>query len=134
MKVYYDERQRLHDPQTYLSRGQLRRPQEVPARSHAILAGLRALGHEASAPTDHGRGPIERVHDAGYLHFLETGHRRWHEVPEDWGEEIVSNVFVRPAGPPRGILADTPRRSQRHRRAPRRSRPAVPGPPRRVRW
>ena len=106
MKVYYDERQRLHDPQTYLSRGQLRRPQEVPARSHAILAGLRALGHEASAPADHGRGPIERVHDAGYLHFLETGHRRWHEVPEDWGEEIVSNVFVRPAGPPRGILAE----------------------------
>lgn len=106
MNVFFDPRQRQHDPQVYLSRGQMRRPQEVPARSDEILAGLKSLGHEVLAPEDHGRGPIEQVHDAGYLAFLETGYRRWHEVPEDWGDEVVSNVFVRSATPPRGILAE----------------------------
>ncbi|MEE4300922.1 MAG: histone deacetylase family protein [Pseudomonadales bacterium] len=106
MKVFFDPRQQLHDPQSYLSRGQMRRPQEVPARSDEILKGLRALGHEILQPDDHGRAPIEAVHDAGYLDFLEHGYRRWHEVPEDWGEEVLSNVFVRSAAPPRGILAE----------------------------
>ena len=106
MKVFFDPRQQLHDPQTYLSRGQMRRPQEVPARSEEILRGVRSLGHAVLEPTDHGRGPLEAVHDPGYLDFLEHGYRRWHEVPEDWGDEILSNVFVPPTAAPRGILAE----------------------------
>ncbi|MEQ8860448.1 MAG: histone deacetylase family protein [Pseudomonadales bacterium] len=106
MKVYFHPKQNLHNPQSYLSRGQMRTPQEIPERSARILQGIASLGHEVREPTDHGRGPIERVHDAGYLTFLETAYRRWHEVPEDWGDEVMSNVFVRSAKPPRGILAE----------------------------
>ncbi len=106
MKVYFHPKQNLHNPQSYLSRGQMRTPQEVPARSAHILKGLADLGHRVLEPTDHGRAPIERVHDTGYLEFLETAYRRWHEVPEDWGEEVMSNVFVRSASRPRGILAE----------------------------
>lgn len=106
MKAFFDPRQQLHDPRAYLSRGQMRTPQEVPVRSEEILKGLNDLGLEVLTPGDHGREPIERVHGAGYLEFLETGYRRWHEVPEDWGDEIIPNVFVRSAAPPRGILAE----------------------------
>lgn len=107
MKAYFHEKQNLHIPLTYLSRGQMRTPLEVPERTGHILAALRELGHEILEPADHGRAPIERVHERGYLDFLETCHARWHEVPEDWGEEVMSNVYVRYADrPPRGILAE----------------------------
>jgi acetoin utilization deacetylase AcuC-like enzyme len=106
MKAYFHPGQSLHVPLTYLSRGQMRTPMEVPARTEHILKGVERLGHQVLEPGDHGRGPIERVHDAGYLQFLETAYRRWHEIPEDWGEEVMSNVFVRTARPPRGLLAE----------------------------
>ena len=106
MKAYFHSKQNLHVPQTYLSRGQMRTPLEIPARTEHIRRGLESLGHRVLEPTDHGRAAIERVHDAGYLAFLESCHRRWHEIPEDWGDEVMSNVFVRPVSKPRGILAE----------------------------
>lgn len=105
MKAYFHPKQNLHVPRSYLSRGQMREPQEVPARTEHILAGLASLGHTVLEPDDHGRAPLERVHDAGYLAFLESAYRRWHEIPEDWGDEVMSNVFVRYPNP-RGILAE----------------------------
>lgn len=107
MKAYFHDKQNLHVPQSYLSRGQMRTPLEVPGRTEHILSGLQGLGYEVLEPADHGREPLQRVHDDGYLNFLETCHQRWHEVPEDWGEEVMSNVYVRyPDRPPRGILAE----------------------------
>jgi acetoin utilization deacetylase AcuC-like enzyme len=106
MRTFFHPNQNLHVPQTYLSRGQMRTPMEVPARTRHILEGLESLGLGAEEPADHGMGMINRVHDLSYLRFLESGHRRWHEVPEDWGDEVMSNVFVRSARPPRGILAE----------------------------
>ena len=44
MKTFFAPEQLLHHPQTYLSRGQMRKPQEVPDRALAILRGLGALG------------------------------------------------------------------------------------------
>ncbi len=32
MKTFFHPAQRLHHPRSYLSRGQMRQPQEVPAR------------------------------------------------------------------------------------------------------
>lgn len=106
MKAYFHDQQNLHIPRSYLSRGQMRTPLEIPERSAHILQGFTSLGHAVASPGDHGLEPIARVHDAGYLKFLESAHRRWHEVAEDWGDEVMSNVFVRSAGPPRGILAE----------------------------
>lgn len=105
MKAYFHPRQNLHVPRSYLSRGQMRTPLETPERTDNILRGLTSLGHQVLEPEDHGRAPLERVHDAGYLDFLEHAYRRWHEIPEDWGDEVMSNVYVRYDKPPRGILA-----------------------------
>lgn len=106
MKTFFHPNQNLHVPQSYLSRGQMRTPMEIPARTRCILEGLESLGLRADEPVDHGMNLINRVHDLSYLRFLESAHRRWHAIPEDWGYEVMSNVFVRSARPPRGILAE----------------------------
>ncbi len=107
MRAFFDARQDRHDPKSYLSRGQMRAPQEVPARTGRIVAGLRSIGVEIEPATDHGPRPIAAVHDAGYLRFLESAHRRWMAVPDDWGDEVMSNVYVRSPNPLKGILAES---------------------------
>ena len=104
MKAYFHPSQDLHVPKTYFTRGQMRQPQEVPARTGHLLEGLRELGMPVLQPADQGAGPISRVHDLGYLRFLQTAHRRWMEM-EDWGDEVMSNIFVRSPNAMRGILA-----------------------------
>ena len=58
MQSFFDDTQQLHHPQSYFSRGQMRRPQEVPERSQAILQALSAMGWSATVPPDQGWGPI----------------------------------------------------------------------------
>ncbi|MES1926702.1 histone deacetylase family protein [Salinisphaera sp. T31B1] len=109
MKAYFDERQNDHVPQSYLTRGQMRAPQEIPARTPPLIAALKGLGVELSQPRDHGMAPISAVHDLGYLRFLESAHRRWMAIPDDWGNEVMSNIFVRSPNPLKGILAESAR-------------------------
>ena len=109
MKTFFHPDQRLHHPASYFSRGQMRTPQEIPDRVERILAGLDILGLPVVPPADHGLGPLLAVHDAGYLNFLQTAHARWKQVPLDWGDEVMSNVFVREPNPMRGILAEAAR-------------------------
>lgn len=109
MKAYFDATQNEHVPQSYLTRGQMRAPQEVPARTPPLLAALKGLGIDVAKPADHGMTMISRVHDLGYLRFLESAHRRWMEVPDDWGNEVMSNIFVRSPNPLKGILAESAR-------------------------
>lgn len=109
MKTFYHPSQKLHHPQTYLSRGQMRTPQEVPQRVDGILQGLDRLGLTVQAPVDHGLEPIAAVHDAGYLAFLQSAHQQWKQIPEDWGNEVISNIFVREPNPLRGILGQAAR-------------------------
>lgn len=106
MKAFFHPLQKQHHPRTYFTRGQMREPQEVPARTDGILQGLQSLGTEVVEPADHGMRPIAEVHDLGYLRFLESAHRRW---PAEWGGEVLSNVFVRSPNPLRGILAEAAR-------------------------
>ncbi len=80
MKAFFHPSQDLHIPKTYFTRGQMRQPQEVPDRTG-------------------------QVHDLGYLRFLESAHRRWMEM-EDWGDEVMSNIFVRSPNALRGVLAE----------------------------
>jgi acetoin utilization deacetylase AcuC-like enzyme len=109
VKAYFDHRQDLHYPRTYFTRGQMRAPQEIPERTGHILEGLERAGARLETVSDHGIQPISRVHDLGYLRFLESCHRRWTSMPEDWGDEVLSNVFVREPNPLRGILAEAAR-------------------------
>ncbi|WP_440997505.1 histone deacetylase family protein [Arhodomonas sp. SL1] len=106
MKAYFHSAQDQHHPRTYFSRGQMRAPQELPERTVRIREGLQALDIPVVAPEDHGLRPLNAVHDLGYLRFLESCHRRW---PKDWGEEVLSNVFMRSPNPMRGILAEAAR-------------------------
>jgi acetoin utilization deacetylase AcuC-like enzyme len=105
MQTFFSPDQLLHHPRTYFSRGRMRTPQEVPERAIAILEGVKALGFEVHTPVDAGTAPLLAVHSAPYLHFLETAHAQWQQMPDDWGDEVMSNLFVREPNALRGILA-----------------------------
>jgi acetoin utilization deacetylase AcuC-like enzyme len=109
MKTFFHPEQLLHHPRSYFSRGQMREPQEVPERAARLVAAARGLGFDVLEPGDHGLAPIAAVHDAGYLRFLEEAHGTWKQLPEDWGDEVMSNIFVREPNPLRGILAQAAR-------------------------
>ncbi|MDI9649013.1 histone deacetylase family protein, partial [Burkholderia cenocepacia] len=40
MKTYFHPEQLLHHPRSYLSRGQMREPQEVPERAARLVAAV----------------------------------------------------------------------------------------------
>lgn len=109
MKTFFHPKQMLHHPKTYMARGLMRVPQEIPERAIQILKGLAQLNLPVSEPMDHGMEPLLAVHDSKYLTFLETGHTNWVAQGPDWGEEILSNVYVREPNALRGILAHAAR-------------------------
>jgi acetoin utilization deacetylase AcuC-like enzyme len=109
MLTYFHPAQYLHHPRTYLSRGMMRTPQEVPERPRRLLQAVEQLGFELRQPADFGRGPLVAVHDPEYLRFLEEAHREWKCTADDWGDEVMSNVFIREGNPLRGILAKAAR-------------------------
>ena len=109
MKAYFDTRQDLHHPRTYFTRGHMRAPQEIPERTGHIRDGLERSGIKIAAVRDFGIAGISQVHDLGYLRFLQSCHQRWKAMPDDWGDEVLSNIFVRSPNPLRGILAEAAR-------------------------
>ncbi|MDX1587828.1 MAG: histone deacetylase family protein [Oleiphilaceae bacterium] len=109
MKAFFHPSQNKHVPQSYLTRGQMRAPQELPERTPHMLKGMETLSVPVLQPVDHGMTMISRVHDLGYLRFLESAHRRWKDQPDDWGDEVMSNIFVRSPNPLKGILAESAR-------------------------
>jgi acetoin utilization deacetylase AcuC-like enzyme len=98
-----------HHPRTYLSRGKMRTPQELPERAAQLLRAAEHLGFELRQPPDFGRSPLEAVHERDYLRFLDEAHREWKCTADDWGDEVMSNVFIREGNPLRGILAKAAR-------------------------
>ncbi|MHA7165586.1 arginase family protein, partial [Burkholderia pseudomallei] len=109
MLTYFHPDQSLHHPRTYFSRGRMRMPQEVPERAARLVAAAFAMGFPVREPDDFGIAPIAAVHDTHYLRFLETVHREWKAMPEDWGDEAMSNIFVREPNALRGVLAQAAR-------------------------
>lgn len=105
MKAFYHPDQKLHQPQSYYSRGKMRVPQEVPQRLDELAAVAQRLGFDVQQPHDAGAGAISAVHSLDYLQFLQEAHGQWKQLPEDWGDEVVSNIFVREPNPLRGVLA-----------------------------
>jgi acetoin utilization deacetylase AcuC-like enzyme len=109
MLTWFHPEQLLHHPRSYLSRGQMREPQEVPERAARLVKAAHSLGFEVREPADFGTAPIAAVHDMNYLRFLEEAHAQWKRMPEDWGDEVMSNVYVRDPNPLRGVLAQAAR-------------------------
>ena len=105
MQIYFHQEQLKHCPLTYFSRGKMREPQEKPQRMHEILAAANKMGLTVKTAQDFGHQPLLKVHTPGYLNFLKTAYQEWQDLPEDWGEEVQSNVFIRENNREIGILA-----------------------------
>ncbi len=105
MLTYFHPDQLKHSPLTYLSRGKMRAPHEVPERAVRLLGAVTSLGFDVRAPEDFGAAPLAAVHSEPYLRFLADAHREWRRIPEDWGPEVMSNIYVREPNPLRGVLA-----------------------------
>jgi acetoin utilization deacetylase AcuC-like enzyme len=105
VRAFFHPDQLMHHPRSYFSRGKMRPPQEVPERAAHLVQAARDLGFAVEAPRDAGFDPIAAIHSAAYLAFLQEAHARWKEIPEDWGDEVMSNIFVREPNALRGVLA-----------------------------
>ena len=70
-----------HDPATMAPSPSGRPFYDRAARVDQLLGAVRRLGLPTTPAPDHGVAPIAAVHDAGYLHFLETVFERWQETP-----------------------------------------------------
>ena len=104
MLTYFHPEQLKHHPRTYLSRGQMRTPQEVPERALRLVEAAKSLDFDVREPADFGHKPLAAVHGMNYLRFLEEAHAEWKKVPQDWGDEVMSNIYVREGNPLRGVL------------------------------
>jgi acetoin utilization deacetylase AcuC-like enzyme len=83
--------QYAHDPQMFLSSGAARPCPEKPARIDALLSGVGRLGGQVIAPPDVGLAPIEAIHPARYLTFLQTIHARWQRI-DGASAEVIPNI------------------------------------------
>jgi acetoin utilization deacetylase AcuC-like enzyme len=109
MQTYFHSDQLHHSPRAYLSRGLMRPPQETPERAMCLAAACRSMDFKILEPADCGIAPIQAVHDADYLGFLQSAYQEWKRMPEDWGDEVISNVYVYENNPRRGVLAQAAR-------------------------
>lgn len=80
MKTVFSKTQLRHDPKKEISDGQLRDAVEIPSRAEIVLKTIaqRQLG-DILEPDDFGERPLQRVHAADYLDFMESFWSRWQE-------------------------------------------------------
>ncbi|WP_150525207.1 histone deacetylase family protein [Roseibium sediminis] len=78
MKTVFSDDQLLHAPRHEISDGQLKPAVEIPSRAEIVLKTVKArnLG-DILEPSDFGQRPLEKVHDKGYLAFLECFWGKW---------------------------------------------------------
>lgn len=95
MKTVFSENHRLHFPQGELFGGQLVTPFERPSRIEYVLRRLREVGMPSpAAPDPVDMKPIAKVHDAGFLAFLETAWGEW-KAAGFAGEILAASYPVR---------------------------------------
>ncbi|PRP69678.1 acetylpolyamine amidohydrolase [Chromobacterium amazonense] len=85
MLTIYSDSHRLQHGRSELIDGTLKPCFETPSRADMVLAAVRQrdLG-DVVHPRRHGLEPILRVHDEGYVRFLETAWQRWSEMGRDY--------------------------------------------------
>ncbi len=78
MITVYSDDHRRHHATAELNDGKLMPPFEMPRRAEMVLAAVKnAQMGEVIAPDTFGVEPIVRVHDAGYVAFLQTAWEHW---------------------------------------------------------
>jgi acetoin utilization deacetylase AcuC-like enzyme len=111
MDVVFTEAHRSHDPERELVMGREVGVYETPARAEQVAAALRASGHAFADLTEHGRGPVEAVHDRAFVDHLERAWDEWSEL--GWTHPIVpdtiamSRLLDAPLAPPAGVRGRT---------------------------
>ena len=99
MRVVFSEDHQLRNARTELYGGQLVPPFEAPFRAEWILAAVKEAGFtDVVAPAKHGLETALKVHDAGYLTFLEGAWDRWKAAGYE-GEAIATSFPVRRTSP-----------------------------------
>jgi acetoin utilization deacetylase AcuC-like enzyme len=91
MITVYDDRQRRHDPQMFLSSGAPQPCPEKPARIDALIGAVRALGGPVVTPPDAGLAPIAAIHPDRYLTFLKNIFTRWSRI-DGASPEVIPNI------------------------------------------
>ena len=97
MKVVATPTHLLHDIATSVEWGIAQGHWEAPVRAEVIEAALRRDGDAFafSLPTDHGRSPIDAVHDPRMVDFLANA---WHDFQEVRVQrEVFPDTFLHPA-------------------------------------
>ena len=93
MQVVYSAEHRRHDPATEVESGQAIPQREAPERAERIRSRLAADPRfSLVAPTAHGTGPIEAVHDPAMVAFLATAWRDLRSAGEP--PEPVPDTFL----------------------------------------
>jgi acetoin utilization deacetylase AcuC-like enzyme len=91
MITVFDDAQRAHDPQFFLSSGAQFPCPEKPARVDALLGAVRAMGGPVVQAPDAGIEPIRAVHPQRYLTFLQGIYDRWSRI-EGASSEVIPNI------------------------------------------
>ena len=85
MLTFYSDAHRLQHGKAELIDGTLKPCFENPSRADMVLAeAQRRFPNSVRQPAEHGLDPILRVHDAGYVRFLETAWARWSAMGRDY--------------------------------------------------
>lgn len=92
MKVVFSEEHRQHFPQAELWMGEFVTPFERPSRMEYVLRRLKQKGfNDIIAPGRLDMKPVRKLHDRGYLKFLQTAWAEW--VAEGGRGEIIPTAF-----------------------------------------
>lgn len=91
MITVFDNAQRAHDPQFFLSSGAPQPCPEKPARIDALLGAVQRLGGPVVQPPDAGFDPVLRIHPQRYVIFLQSIHARWSRIPGA-SAEVIPNI------------------------------------------
>lgn len=102
MKVVFSDRQLAHAPNWFLASGAQQPNPEVAERATRLLEAATGAGLERIEPPEYGREPLQTVHSARYLDFLERIHTRWGYI-DGASEEVMPNIH--PVGRPGGYPA-----------------------------
>lgn len=108
MRVVYTDGHAAHAPKRFITRGAIVQSPERPERAEILFKAASDAGHDLIPAKTHGAGPAARIHDAGYLDFLENAWERWCALP-DHADEIVPNVHSgrNMSQPPQHIVAQS---------------------------
>lgn len=95
MQVFASPRHRRHDPEQEIESSRFQPPFEHPRRADVIAAAIAADGtFTVSEPAECDTAPIEAVHDAGLVRFLESAWADYQREHPGVTHDVVPDVFA----------------------------------------